>query len=290
MKVGVTRTDVVSMWLTLRLKGSESDRDSICTHSLPDGGGLDLAHFLRRKGKETIIEILWARQGEEAVLRQPGMPHEHFASIISAISKHDRTGILPALLFKMTPKAASNSLSGHQKTPPDDDLSRLRFRGILSTLGSQHHKTEAFSPGCLAQAAENIIFACASFRRLESAWSGLSEPVTRMAAQNIGRMDARSASRMLLGYASLGFAPPPQLAASLLEKATVDTRRTSSYDLIDIMWAVAVLDMHRHDPAVAAKALERIAEQFRDPGTEITTFAHLDRAVPPMRGASPPIR
>mmetsp|Transcript_22272 Transcript_22272/g.50445 ORF Transcript_22272/g.50445 Transcript_22272/m.50445 type:complete len:176 (+) Transcript_22272:1-528(+) len=89
------------------------------------------------------------RQGEEAVLRQPGMPHEHFASIISAISKHDRTGILPALLFKMTPKAASNSLSGHQKTPPDDDLSRLRFRGILSTLGSQHHKTEAFSPGCL---------------------------------------------------------------------------------------------------------------------------------------------
>lgn len=74
-----------------------------------------------------------------------------------------------------------------------------------------------------------------------------------MAAQNIGRMDARSASRMLLGYASLGFAPPPQLAASLLEKATVDTRRTSSYDLIDIMWAVAVLDMHRHDPAVAAK-------------------------------------
>lgn len=72
MKVGVTRTDVVSMWLTLRLKGSESDRDSICTHSLPDGGGLDLAHFLRRKGKETIIEILWA----VALLKPPTLtPH-----------------------------------------------------------------------------------------------------------------------------------------------------------------------------------------------------------------------
>ena len=88
-----------------------------------------------------------------------------------------------------------------------------------------------------------------------------------MAAENVGQMDPRSAGRMLVNFASLGFPPPAALAASLLERAS-DTRRASAVSLVEVLWAVAVLDIHRQDPAVAEKVFSQFCTLEYDPFTE----------------------